>query len=271
METSLHRDLKRLYAGEQGGVEVRLGAHIIDAIADDELIEIQHGKLSAIRDKIRTLLQSHRVRIVKPLIARKTLVKLAAKDGAVLERRSSPKRQIPLDLFDELVRATRLFPHPNLTIEVAMVEVLELRYPGHGRRRRWRKNDFVVQDQQLVEISETVELSTPDDLLRLAGFSRCLPANKTGPIKTARKVTSLPQQFHTADMAKFLSIPRWRAQQIAYVLRHCDALRVVGKSRNAVLYEISAQAPVSATLPAIPAAPRPIKKSGEKRKRRSAA
>ena len=72
------------------------------------------------------------------------------KDGPVASRRLSPKRGTLLDLFHELVYFTRAFPHPNLTIEAVLVEIEEWRYPGHGRRRRWRKNDFVVADQRLV-------------------------------------------------------------------------------------------------------------------------
>ena len=52
MESSLHRELKRLYAGEAARTEVRLGRYIIDAIICDEhgcdiLIEVQHGPLTA--------------------------------------------------------------------------------------------------------------------------------------------------------------------------------------------------------------------------------
>ena len=80
METSLHQELKRLYAGDEAQVEVRLGNYRIDVVRvdgarGDELIEIQHGSLAAIRDKVRELLQSYRVRIVKPIVAGKLLVK----------------------------------------------------------------------------------------------------------------------------------------------------------------------------------------------------
>src|SRR5271157_4768736 len=84
METSLHRELKLLYAGRQARYEVSLAGNRIDAIARGRLIEIQHGSLGAIRDKIRNLLESHRVTIVKPIIATKVLVKKAAKGGEEL-------------------------------------------------------------------------------------------------------------------------------------------------------------------------------------------
>src|SRR5262245_52757155 len=90
METSLHRQLKALYAGDAAQVEQRLGDYRIDAVRPGELIEIQHGSLAAIRDKIATLLTDHKVLVVKPLIAKKTLVKLDRQGGREISRRQSP-------------------------------------------------------------------------------------------------------------------------------------------------------------------------------------
>ena len=53
METTLHQQLKRRYAQDDDSTEVVLGKYRIDAIRDDELIEVQCASLSAIRDKCR--------------------------------------------------------------------------------------------------------------------------------------------------------------------------------------------------------------------------
>ena len=56
-----------------------------------------------------------------------------------------------LDVFDELVYFTRVFPHERLVLEVVLVDVEERRYPGRGKRRRRRaKGDFQIEDQLLV-------------------------------------------------------------------------------------------------------------------------
>lgn len=222
METTLHRQLKEIYGGDDARYEVRLGRYRIDAVVGDKLIEIQHGSLAAIRDKIRKLLDRHRVLVVKPLVARKTLVKLDAKQGQVVERRLSPKRGGLLDVFDELVYFTRVFPHRNLTLETPLVEIEEWRYPGHGRRRRRRTNDFQVEDQKLVEVIQTRRFRTAADLL------------------AALPVAKLPAPFHTAHLAAALGIQRWVAQRIVYCLRKMSAVRQVGKSGNAWLYEVGA-------------------------------
>src|SRR5436189_68760 len=76
-ETSLHRDLKALYAGDGHAArrEVRWGDYRIDVVTAGELVEIQHGSLAAIRGKVARLLERHRVRVVKPIVVEKRLIK----------------------------------------------------------------------------------------------------------------------------------------------------------------------------------------------------
>jgi hypothetical protein len=223
METTLHRQLKALYAGGEARVEQRLAGfrYRIDAVRGDQLVEIQHGSLAAIRDKIARLLAGHRVLVVKPIVVRKTLVSLSRKGGKELSRKSSPKRGSVLDLFDELVYFTRVFPHENLTLETPLVEIEERRYPGHGRRRRWRSRDFVVEDQRLLAVTAVERFATHADLWRL------LPPGLSEP-------------FHTGDLAEALAVRRWIAQRIAYCLRKTGAAAVAGKRGNAWLYRRAA-------------------------------
>lgn len=219
MESSLHRQLKALYADRGAQLEARLGSYRIDVVCDGELIEIQHGSLGSIRDKIRRLLQEHRVLVVKPLVTRKYLVRLDGRGGAVISRRLSPKRGQLLDLFHELVHFTQVFPHPNLVLEVPLIEVEEWRYPGHGRRRRWRERDHQVEDQKLLRLEQIHRFRAASDLLRL------LPDD-------------LPEMFHTGQLAACLGISRWVAQRVAYCLRRTGAAEEVGKQRNTRLYRL---------------------------------
>ena len=217
METSLHRQLKEHYAATTGEQEVACEGYRIDAVSRGRLIEIQHGSLAAIRNKISRLLEKHRVTVVKPIIARKQLIKLNRRGGKVLETRLSPKRGVLLDVFDEFVYFTRLFPHQRLILEVALVEVEELRYPGHGRRRRRRQRDFQIEDQRLVRIQKVHRFRTLDDLRKM------LPPK-------------LPNPFHTGQLAEGLAVERWVAQRMAYCLRETGAIQQVGKQGNALLY-----------------------------------
>lgn len=220
METSLHRELKSLYADAKARFEVRVGRYRIDVVSDGRLIEIQHGPLAAIRAKARRLLDDHELLIVKPIVVGRLLVKRSAKGGEVTGRRRSPKRGRLLDLFDELVHFTDVFPHPRLTLEAVLVEIEEWRYPGHGRRRRRRDNDHQVEDQRLLSIVRRHRLRTASELADL------IPSG-------------LPGTFHTGHLAEALGAPRWIAQRIAYCLRETGATRQVGRQGNTRLYQLA--------------------------------
>jgi hypothetical protein len=220
METSLHRDLKSLYAGPDAQFELSMDGYRIDVVSAGRLIEIQHGALSAIRDKIKALLAEHRVTVVKPIVVQRVLIKRTSKGGPIVGRRLSPKRGALIDLFDELVHFTRVFPHKRLTLEVPLVDIEEWRYPGHGRRRRWREADYQIEDQKLVAVHATHRFRTAADLTRL------LPC-------------PVPHPFHTGHLAESLQVHRWQAQRIAYCFREMGAVRDIGKQGNTRLYEFA--------------------------------
>lgn len=221
METTFHRQLKDEFCDPGSEIEVKLGNYRIDVVNGKRLIEIQRSSLSSIRDKIAKLLaDGYVVDVVKPLVARKRLIKLDKKDGKEVDRRWSPSRGTILNLFDELIYFTRVFPHPNLTVIAPMVQIEEIRYPGNGRRRRRRKNNFVVKDRTILKLEESCFFRSVLDLQQL------LPRR-------------LPKEFDTKELAEGLKIPRHQAQQIAYVLRKTGAAVEVGKRKNAILCRLA--------------------------------
>ena len=152
---------------------------------------------------------------MKPVVARKKLVKLSRKNGRITDARWSPKRQTILGFFEELIYFTEVFPHPNLKMIVPLITVEEIRYPGQGRRRWRRKANFVVKDRKILEVLDSHEFSTSGDLQKL--------------------IPNLPREWDTGELAKTLSIPRWEAQKIAYVLRKTGTAKEVGKRGNAIV------------------------------------
>ena len=219
METSLHQQLKERFREPGSQIEVKIGRYRIDVVNGDRLVEIQRSGLASIRDKIAKLVKNYKVDLVKPLVVRKRLIKLNRKDGSVIESRWSPRRGSILDLFDELLYFTRVFPHPNLRLIAPLIEIEEIRYPGHGRRRRHRNGDFQVKDRLLTSIHGMQSFETAQDLHRL------LPPELESP-------------FDTGQLAAGLEIKRWQAQRIAYVLQHTGSSKIVGKKGNANLFEL---------------------------------
>lgn len=216
METSLHRQLKALYSAEASGQEVRVDGFRIDAVDRGRLIEIQQASLAALRDKVRTLLGRHDVTVVKPLAARKLLVRRRRPGGPVISSRYSPRHETIADLFSDLVHFVGVFPHPRLTLEVVFTQQEEHRAPA--RKRRWRGPDYRVLDRMLVGIEGRLSLKHAGDLARL------LPAG-------------LAEVFSTAEIARQAAMPRFLAQKMAYCLRKTGAVTIAGKNGNALLYQ----------------------------------
>ncbi|HUG90107.1 MAG TPA: hypothetical protein VML55_04685 [Planctomycetaceae bacterium] len=215
METTIHRQLKALYAGDPDCREVRVNGFRIDAIAEGRLVEIQSAPLSAIRRKVAALLERHRVLVVKPLAERTFIVRRGRRGGPVESQRYSPARETLFHLFVELVHFVDVFPHPRLDLDVLLVEQEEHRRPQV--RRRWRSKEYRVDDRLLRRVNSRVRLRTAEDLGAL------LPAG-------------LPAPFTTAEISRAAAVPRWLAQKIAYCLRKTGAIAPIGKRRNTILY-----------------------------------
>ncbi|MCA9125587.1 MAG: hypothetical protein KDB22_00815 [Planctomycetales bacterium] len=220
METSLHRQLKVLYAANEAQVEVCLDGFRIDAIAQcGELIEIQHASLGALRDKTLKLLSQskHSLRIVKPIIQRKRVITLTERGGQIKRSRMSPKRGEWLDIFLDLVHFTSVFPRKRLTLEVVMIEAEESRVDRVRASRRGKK--YFPVDQHLVAVGQSIVLRTKRDLLDQ------LPMH------------ALPSIFGTAELAAAMQRPKWFAQKVAYCLREIGAVKLAGKRGNNLLYQ----------------------------------
>lgn len=216
MESTLHRQLKAHYAGQSAACEVRVDGYRIDAVVDGRLIEIQQASLSALRTKVARLLERHFVVVVKPLCARKVIVRRERCTGRVISRRFSPTRETLWDVFLDLVHFVGVVPHPRLTLEVVLVEVEEHRAEAG---RRWRRANERVIDRALTAIQSQHTFRTADDWLAL------LPSN-------------LPAEFTTAELATALSLPRWWAQKVAYCLRKIGALDASRRTRRGWVYSL---------------------------------
>lgn len=221
METTLHQQLKLLYAVSPQQTEVALGAYRIDAIAlDGELIEIQHASLAALREKTCRLLaprSRHRLRIVKPIIARRRITTLTSPEGETLRSRMSPKTCDWTELFMDLVHFCSVFPRKRLTLEALLIEVEETRV---DRVPRWRRGKrYKSLDIRLTTVCDRLRFQTLEDIV------------------SALPTESLVDPFDTACLAKAMDRPRWFAQKVAYCLRTMGAIQSVSRRRIGHQYE----------------------------------
>lgn len=196
-----------------------MGRYRIDVVTGRRLIEIQFSGLAAIARKIAELVKTHRVDVIKPITLRKKLIKLDGRQGKILGTRWSNLRGSPIDLFEELIAFRHVFPHPRLRLVVPLLEIEETRFPGHGRRRRWRERDFQVADRRVLKWCGCLSFGAAHELLQL------LPDD-------------LSEIWDTQELASKLGITRALSQRVAYVLRHIGAAAECGKRGHSRLHRL---------------------------------
>jgi hypothetical protein len=213
-EKSLHAQIKEWYRSDGDRVEVPVERYIVDIVRNDLLIEIQTGNFSAIIDKYSRLLQSHRIRLIYPIIYKK-IIKTYDEKGNVISERKSPKKGRAEDLFDELIRIPVLLRNDNFEIEILSVEVDEIRCrDGKGS---WRRKGISIIDRNLVKVIEQELFRSPSDLRRF------IPAD-------------LPEPFGNKELAAAIPLNVRKARKITYTLSRMGSLEVAEKRGNELLY-----------------------------------
>ena len=220
-EGSLHHELKKYYASKQtrtGGIkaklEVPVDGFVVDIVLPDHrIVEIQTGSFGALKRKMHRLLDNHRITLVYPIAVNRRLIRL--KEGGEVSR-LSPKHGSLYDVFSELVYIPTVLNHPNLRLDLVMVED-EQRLVFDGKKGRRRKG-WVVVSRSLSKILETLSFDSMSELFKL--FKK-----------------TLPEEFTTADLAQVMSSRRALGQQAAYCLREADLIKITGKRRNSLLYQ----------------------------------
>jgi hypothetical protein len=221
-EGSLHASAKEMYAREGGLTEASVGGYVVDVVRNNELVEIQTASFASAARKLRRLVTDYRIALVHPIAVERWLLSVDA-DGAVITRRRSPKRGLPIDLFEELVAFPELVAHPNFRLELMMIREEEIRGPVPvGARYRYPREWWRL-DRRLLEVVETIRIDTPPDLLTL------LPAG-------------LPSRFTTADIAAASRRSKRLSMRTAYCLSKAGATRAVGRAGRLMAYEATAPA-----------------------------
>jgi hypothetical protein len=216
-ESSLHRSLKTRYAGPGGQTEEPVGAYVCDAVSGSgEIIEIRTGSFGPLKRKIQDLRLHGPVRIIHPVIIHKT-IELRETDGARVRVRKSPRRGSEWDLFKALLYAPLLPLTDGLTIELAMVDVLEKRI--RDGRGSWRRKGVSIVDRELSAWLRAVPLSGKRDYRAFVPF----PPGK---------------EFTVRNLAEKARIPKALAGKSLYVLAKIGVVERVRKAGNAWVYRL---------------------------------
>jgi hypothetical protein len=214
-QTALHSALKDSYVKQGATEEVLVDGYWIDVVQGDLLIEIQTRNFSAIRNKLRDLVERHSVRLVHPIALEKWIVRLPVNGQTQPSRRKSPRRGRLEHVFTELVRIPDLMEHPNFSLEVLLTREEEIRLAdGKGS---WRRDGVSIINRRLLEIVERRLFSDPSDLRRLLPEDIDLP-------------------FTNCHLAQKLTISPRLAARMSYCLRTMHILKVAGKQKRSYLY-----------------------------------
>ena len=215
-ESSLHRALKLQYSGSGGATEALSGSYVCDACTSKgELIEVQTGSFGPLKEKVANLTKKNKVRIIHPIILRKT-IELYDTEGKLLSKRKSPKKGSEWDLFDALIYAPELPLLKNLAIELVLVDITEKRIKdGKGS---WRRKGVSIADRFLAAWHNSFILKRPKD------YGRFIPFNKS-------------EQFTAKEFAEKAGINAAMARKALYVLTKIALVERVGKQGNSFIYK----------------------------------
>jgi hypothetical protein len=180
-EGPLHAAVKFMLSGPGDRLEVPVGRFVIDLVrGDGELVEVQTGGFGPLGAKLDALLDRHRFRIVYPVAARRRIVRVDD-HGEVLSIRRSPKRGTVVDVFDKLVAFPSLLTHPNLTVEVLLLDEDHIRAPGPATLRGRTRDPGA---RHLRDVLARIELHGARDIVR------ALPPRPSEPFST-RELASI--------------------------------------------------------------------------------
>ena len=217
-ESSLHRALKFSYA-EGGKTEEVVDGFIADGInTDGEYIEVQTGSFAPLKKKTASFAALGKVIIIHPIVINK-YIENYSEDGELLYRRKSPKKGCEWDLFDKLMHAPELPLTANISVELAIVDVVEKRVSdGKGS---WRRKGVSIKDRELSAWHSRLRLDCPADY-------RCFIPFKKG------------KEFTALMLAEKAGISQGLARKTVYVLNKMGVVSRTGKRDRSWLYILPA-------------------------------
>jgi len=213
-ESSLHRSLKFRYS-ESGATETPVGEYVCDGLSGEgEYIEVQTGSFGPLKEKVKFLTQTGKVRVIHPIISQKQ-IELYNSDGSLLRRRKSPMKGSSWDVFKALLYAPELPLLKNLVIELAIVDVIEKRIDdGQGS---WRRRGVSISDRLIGAWHQSIVLSKPKD------YKQFLPFRKN-------------ERFSVRDLAEKAGIDVGLARKAVYVLTKMGLVERTGKQGKSYQY-----------------------------------
>jgi len=217
-ESSLHKTLKNLYAKKYNGkTEENILGKICDVITQkNDIIEIQTSNLSQLYEKIKILIEHHKIKIIYPLVICK-YIETYSTDSILLSRRKSPKKNNIYSIFKELTKIYPFLLNENFSLEILEVTITEIRKKTEkpvqlkNKSRRFKK-DWIKTDKKLEQIHSSLLFSNYKDYINLLPkdlpyiFSKndiCKTKNDSNYMLWVLKKMNLIKHIKTEQRKKF--------------------------------------------------------------------
>ena len=233
-ESSLHKTLKFHYAGSPNRLEVPCGSYVCDGISGKgELIEVQIGSFGPIKEKVRSLCEENKLRIIHPIIVNKT-ISVYDKDNKFIRSRRSPRSGSPWDLFNALIYDPILPSIKNIRIELVLIDLEEVRImDGRGS---WKRKGARIKEKHLTGFHDSIELADLRDYYRFVPFEKeeTFTAKSLAERISPRKPSSkTPAGFEVNSSGISLVL----ARKTLYVLLKLGLIERTGKEKQAWVYK----------------------------------
>lgn len=226
-EKTVHAVLKHYLSPDESVHEQRYNGYIADILQFGEcdsikeepsvqIMEVQTRNFEKLRGKLDSFLDTAEVTVVYPVAKTKWISWIDLETGDVTKKRKSPKTSGAWELLPELYKIKMYLKHPNLRIHVVLINVVEYRnLNGWSKDKKKGSSRF---DGIPVSLEEEVSIRYAADYLQL------IPEN-------------LGDSFTAKEYSAAAKMSLSRSRTALHVLHHMDAVRRIGKSGKAFLYQ----------------------------------
>lgn len=214
-EHTLHKVIKFMIDPTGKHHEIKVLNKYADIYMDERIYEIQTKAFNNLRSKLDVLLDYKPVTIIYPTIVKKQIIKMN-EEGEVIVNRKSPKKNWFSTLFFELYKIKVYLNHPNLQIQLFLMDIDEYQQvvPKSYRNRHGK----LRIDQVPSDLKEIIVINEKEDYLKF------LP--------------ELPQKFTANELQKHLAYPKNHLNYLIQVLKYLELIEMVGKDGRAYIYQI---------------------------------
>ncbi len=171
-EKRLHRLLKRYVCEDAECYEVKLGKYCADVVCTGVITEIQTASFRPLAAKVRYYLENTElcVRVMTPIIEKKTLIRADRETGEIFSSKVSPKHERDEELLAKMYYLGEFAANSRFSLCAMHIEAEEYRYSEARRYNRQGRYDNDLVPLSLLSLSE---FSSPEDYMRLFPLELC--------------------------------------------------------------------------------------------------